>query len=220
MSGLRLIAIVLALAVAACGGKSTPRSVTPRSVEQLTTIDFTNVVDYSHPKLPAYFDRTVAALDNSPASNPADNRVATLGRVLFYDLRLSTNNRVSCAACHQQQLGFTDSMRFSSGINGAATTDFHVMRLGNMRYWKPGSTFWNRRVASAEAQASLPVHSVVEMGWGGSAGGFDDLIRKMAATTYYPPLFAWAFGTPTITESRMQKALAQFVRALISSSSR
>jgi len=218
--GLRLIAIVLTLALAACGGKGAPEPVTPRSVAELTTIDFANVPDYSHPKLPAYFDRTVAALDNSPPSNPANNRLATLGRVLFYDLRLSTNNRVSCAACHQQQLGFTDSMRFSSGINGGATTDFHVMRLGNLRYWKPGSTFWNRRVTSAEAQASHPLHTLVEMGWGGSAGGFDDLIRKMAATTYYPPLFAWAFGTPTITEPRIQRALAQFVRALISSSSR
>jgi cytochrome c peroxidase len=94
------------------------------------------------------------------------------------------------------------------------------MRLGNLRYWRPGSTFWNRRVASAEAQASHPVHNVIEMGWGGAAGGFDDLIRKMAGTSYYPSLFAWAFGTTTISETRIQKALAQFVRAMISSSSR
>ena len=180
MSSLRLIAILMILALAACGGQTTRQVITPQGVAEATTIDFGNVVDYSHLKLPAYFDRTVAALDNSPPSNPVNNRVTTLGRVLFYDLRLSTNNRVSCAACHQQQLGFTDSMRFSSGINGGAPTDFHVMRLGHLRYWQPGSTFWNRRVASAEAQASHPVHSVVEMGWGGAAGGFDDLIRKMA----------------------------------------
>lgn len=211
----------LTLALAACsGGGNAPPSATPAGVATITTIDFAHVANYAAPTLPAYFDRTVAALDNSPASNPIDDRVATLGRVLFYDLRLSTNNRASCASCHQQAFGFTDSMRFSNGISTAATTDFHAMRLGNLRYWRPGTTFWNRRAASAEAQASHPLHSLVEMGWGGSAGGFDALTRKMDATDYYPDLFAWAFGSRTISEARVQQALAQFVRALISSSSR
>lgn len=212
----RRVVSALALALSACG--SPPA--TPPGVAKFTTIDFANVADYSTPTLPAYFDATVAALDNSPASNAVNDRVATLGRVLFYDLRLSTNNRASCASCHQQALGFTDSMRFSNGISSAATTDFHAMRLGNLRYWQPGSTFWDRRAASVEAQASHPFHSLVEMGWGGAAGGFDALIAKMAATEYYPDLFAWAFGSPTITEARIQQALAQFVRAMISSSSR
>lgn len=217
----RLIVSALTLGLAACGGGgSAPSPATPAGVAEFTTIDFANVADYSAPALPAYFDRTVTALDNSPASNAINNRVATLGRVLFYDLRLSTNDRASCASCHQQALGFTDSMRFSNGISGAATTDFHAMRLGNLRYWQPGSTFWDRRAASVEAQASHPFHSLVEMGWGGAAGGFDALIRKMHATAYYPDLFAWAFGSSAITEPRIQQALAQFVRAMISSSSR
>ena len=211
----------LVLALAACGGgESAQRSATPAGIAERTTLDFANVADYSAPRLPAYFDRTVAALDNSPASNPINNRVATLGRVLFYDLRLSTNDRASCASCHQQALGFTDSMRFSNGISGAATTDFHAMRLGNLRYWQPGTTFWDRRAASVEAQASQPFHSLVEMGWGGAAGGFDALTRKMAKTAYYPDLFVWAFNSPAITEPRIQQALAQFVRAMVSSSSR
>jgi cytochrome c peroxidase len=214
-----LVASALALGLPACGGGA-QRSATPAGVAELTTIDFANVANYSAPTLPAYFDRTVAALDHSPASNAVNDRVATLGRVLFYDLRLSTNDRASCASCHQQAVGFTDPMRFSNGISGAATTDFHAMRLGNLRYWKPGSTFWDRRAASVEAQASHPFHSLVEMGWGGAAGGFDALIRKMAATSYYPDLFAWAFGSSTITEARIQQALAQFVRAMVSSSSR
>ena len=217
----RLIASALMLALASCGGGGSAQSPsTPEGVTRFTTIDFAHVANYSAPKLPAYFDQSVTKLDHSPASNAVNDRVATLGRVLFYDLRLSTNDRASCAACHQQALGFTDSMRFSNGISNAATTDFHAMRLGNLRYWQPGTTFWNRRAASVEAQASHPFHSLVELGWGGAAGGFDALIRKMAATPYYPHLFAWAFGSPTITETRIQRALAQFVRAMISSSSR
>jgi cytochrome c peroxidase len=215
----RLIVGALSLALTACGGGDRSAE-TPAGVAEFTTIDFANVANYSAPKLPAYFDETVTALDNSPKSNAINDRVATLGRVLFYDLRLSTNDRASCASCHQQALGFTDSMRFSNGIIGAATTEAHAMRLGNLRYWQPGTAFWDRRAASVEAQASQPFHSLVEMGWGGAAGGFDALIRKMDATAYYPDLFTWAFGSPTITEPRIQQALAQFVRAMISSSSR
>lgn len=212
----RLAVGVVLLGVAACEGAET----TPAAVVEATTIDFANVANYADPELPAYFDETVAALDNSPVATPADNRIATLGRVLFYDLSLSTNDRASCASCHQQAFGFTDPMRFSNGISGAATTDFHAMRLANLRYWQPGTMFWDRRAASVEAQASQPFHSLVELGWGGDAGGFDDLIRKMQGLPYYPELFAWAYGDSAITEPRIQQALAGFVRAMVAYSSR
>lgn len=214
----RLLAAAL-LALAACGRQPAAPS-TPAGVAAATTIDFAHVGNYAAPTLPAYFDATVAALDNSPASNPIDDRVATLGRVLFYDLRLSTNNRAACASCHQQRFGFTDPMRFSNGISTAGTTDFHAMRLGNLRYWQPGTMFWDRRAADAETQASHPLHTLVEMGWGDNAGGIDALMRKMAATDHYPELFRWAFGDRTISEPRIQQALAQFVRAMVSHDSR
>jgi cytochrome c peroxidase len=220
-----LAASALTLVLAACGGGGgtqdgeTPVQ-TPAGVAQFTTLDFANVANYSAPALPDYFDRAVAALDSSRESDAIDDRVATLGRVLFYDLRLSTNDRASCASCHQQALGFTDSMRFSNGISGAATTDFHAMRLGNIRYWRPGSMFWDRRVANVEAQAGHPILNPVELGWTARQGGTRALIRKMGATAYYPALFAWAFDSSTITEARMQQALAEFVLAMVSSSSR
>ena len=159
-----LVVSALILVLAACGGGgSARRSTTPEGIAKVTTIDFAQVADYSAPKLPAYFDHTVAALDNGPASDATSDRVATLGRVLFYDLRLSTNNRASCASCHRQAIGFTDSMRFSNGISNAATTDFHAMRLGNLRYWQPGSAFWDRRAPNLEAQTSQPFPSLVEL---------------------------------------------------------
>jgi cytochrome c peroxidase len=212
---------VLSLAVAGCGSAPASHTIaTPAGVAEATTIDFANVANYAAPRLPAYFDRTVAALDNDPPSNAINDRVATLGRVLFYDLRLSTNNKAACSSCHQQALGFTDSMRFSNGISTAGTTDFHAMRLGNIRYWRPGSAFWDRRVATVEAQVSHPLLNPVEMGWAGGAGDFASLIRKMGATAYYPELFQWAYGSPAITEDRVEKALAQFVRAMVASSSK
>lgn len=206
-----------ALALAGCG--RAPANTTPAGVAAETTIDFARPDRYAT-ALPTHFDETVRATDNAPPARVRDDRVAALGRVLFYDLRLSPNNRASCASCHQQAVGFTDPMRFSNGISSAATTDFHAMRLANLRYWRPGTTFWDRRAASVEAQASQPFHSLVEMGWGGAAGGFDALTAKMAKTSYYPDLFRWAYGSPTVTEPRMQQALAQFVRAMVSHSSR
>lgn len=214
-------ALAALLGLASCQDSGAdPKSRTPDAVAQATTIDFAKVANYAAPGLPPYFDATVAALDNSPRDNPPDDRVATLGRVLFYDLSLSTNDRASCASCHQQAFGFTDPMRFSNGISTAATTEAHAMRLGNIRYWQPGTAFWDRRANSIEAQASFPIHSLVELGWGGAAGGMKDLIRKLGKTPYYPPLFAWAYGTPDVTEPRMQRALAQFLRAMVSHSSR
>jgi cytochrome c peroxidase len=216
-----LLAAAVALAVTGCGiGERGGRGATPPGAAEVTTIDFANVTHYAATPLPAYFDATVAALDNSPAPTPAADRLATLGRVLFYDLRLSTNNKASCASCHRQALGFTDSMRFSNGISTAGTTHFHAMRLADLRYWKPGSMFWDRRAVSVEAQAGHPIANEVEMGWGPKRGGIQGLIRKMSATRYYPELFAWAFGSATITEARMQQAFAQFVRAMVSSRSR
>lgn len=215
------LAMPAAFALSACSryGAETSHE-TPEGVAGLTTIDFADVANYAAPPLPEYFDETVEWLDNSPAGNPIDDKVATLGRALFYDMRMSTNNRVSCASCHQQAIGFTDWIRFSNGISSAATTDMHSMRLANLRYWKPGTAFWDRRADSLEQQVSEPIHNLVELGWGGDAGTIDDLIRKLGDTDYYPDLFDWAFGTPTITEPRMQQALAQFLRSMVSSSSR
>ena len=195
-------------------------SATPTGVADFTTIDFAAVANYASPTLPTYYDATVAADDNTPAGNTITDRVATLGRVLFYDKRLSTNDTTSCASCHQQANGFTDPRRFSTGVSGAAFTTAHAMRLGNIRYYRPGSMFWDKRAASVEAQASQPIQNVIEMGWDTAAGGIPALITKMTATSYYPDLFTFAFGSATITEARIQQALAQFERAMVSTGSK
>lgn len=77
--------------------------------------------------------------------------------------------------------------------------------------------FWNKRAASLEAQASEPIMNPVEMGF---SSGFGALITKMNGIAYYPDLFSFAFGSADITEARIQQALAQFQRAMVSSESR
>ncbi len=178
-----------------------------------------------HPVLPAeplvYADSEVnlpphiagaeaADADNTPISNPISNAGATLGRVLFYDKRLSVNDRVSCASCHQQAHGFADPDRLSRGFQDGETAR-HSMGLSNARYYARGRFFWDERAATLEDQVLMPIQDPVEMGM-----DLTQLEAKLSATDYYPPLFEAAFGSPEIDRTRIARALAQFVRAMTS----
>ena len=184
------------------------------------SLDLNNLANYANPALPAYYDATVLGNDNTPAANAVTDRAATLGRVLFYDKRLSLNDSIACASCHQRAQGFDDPARFSVGFSGTAFTSAHAMRLGNIRYYRPGSMFWNKRAASVEAQASQPIQNAIEMGFDAANGGMGALLLKMQNLPYYAELFAFAFGDDAITEDRIQRALAQFQRSMISVNSR
>jgi cytochrome c peroxidase len=152
--------------------------------------------------------------DNTPAGNPITDAGATLGRVLFYDRRLSVNDRVSCASCHQQRFGFSDTARFSRGFAGALTPR-HSMALAYARVYPNGRFFWDERAATLEAQVLQPIQDAGEMGL-----TLEAMLAKLRATPYYAPLFTAAFGTPEITTDRVSRALAQFVRALLPTASR
>ncbi|GAB5486736.1 MAG: cytochrome c peroxidase [Parasphingorhabdus sp.] len=196
-----------------------PATTLAEIVAQVTTIDLNNLLNYANPTLPAYYDNTLNNRDNEPNNNQLEDRIATLGRVLFYDTQLSVNNTKSCSSCHQQSSGFDDPLQKSVGFENGQT-DMHAMRLGNVRYFGPGSMFWDKRADSLEEQATEPIKNAVEMGWDDAAGGINALITRMEGLDYYPALFEFAFGNATITEARMQQALAQFERAMISSDSR
>ena len=190
------------------------------TLKHFLVIDFANLFAYDAPVLPAFYDAALLRADNTPADNRISNAGATLGRVLFNDKRLSTNNAVSCASCHQQALGFTDAARFSAGVAAGAVTTAHSMRLGNVAFYRPGAMFWDKRAASLELQATQPLQNGTEMGWDAAHGGINALIARMQNLPYYPLLFKWVYGTPAITEARMQKALAQFERAMVAADSR
>jgi cytochrome c peroxidase len=161
-------------------------------------------------------DVTGSALaeDNTPRSNRVTDAGATLGRVLFYDMRLSSDDRLSCASCHRQEFGFADTARFSKGISGALTRR-HTMALANVRYYQNGRFFRDERAATLEKQVLQPIADPREMGLSLSA-----MEAKLRATSYYPPLFSAAFGSPAITQQRVALALSQFVRSLVSTHSR
>jgi cytochrome c peroxidase len=196
--------IVVALALVACGTPS--RSPTlPASLEAYS--------DFRVP-LPRQFvfDVSGSALgdDNTPRDNRTTDAGATLGRVLFYDTRLSANDSVACASCHQQRFGFGDTARFSRGLRGTLTRR-HSMALANARFYRSGRFFRDERAPTLEAQVIEPIENRDEMG-----PSLDSLVPKLRATPYYPPLFQAAFGSRDVNRDRIARALAQFVRSLVS----
>ena len=100
--------------------------------------------NYSDIMLPGYFlNNELRAEDNTPNSNPITDAGATLGRVLFYDKKLSANNTVSCASCHVQVNGFSDSNVLSTGFNGGLTGR-NSMGLSNAKFYDNGRFFGMR----------------------------------------------------------------------------
>ncbi|MEO0054633.1 MAG: hypothetical protein RLZZ50_580 [Verrucomicrobiota bacterium] len=171
--------------------------------------------NYSVLNLPAHLRvPIILGQDNTPATNPATNPGATLGRVLFYDKRLSANNTTSCSTCHQPEHGFSDPRPLSTGFNGGHT-DRNSMGLTSARYYPRRSFFWDERAATLEDQVLQPIQNEVEMGMTLPA-----LVTKLSGETYYAELFTAAFGDATITSGRISLALAQFVRSIVSSNSK
>lgn len=172
-------------------------------------IDLAALKNYANQGKPAYIQK-----DNTPAGNPISDAGATLGRVLFYDKRLSRNNTVSCSSCHQQAHAFSDSSIASLGVAG--TTGRHSPRLANARFGTELHFFWDERAPTLENQTTQPIQNAIEMGFSGTGGDpdFADLISRLSATPEYPVLFNFVFGSPTIDETRVQNAIAQFVRGI------
>ncbi len=183
------------------------------------TINFSSLPNYSNPEYPIHYVNVVGD-NNEPANNQATDTGAILGRILFFDKQLSINDAVSCASCHDQTIAFTDNNQFSTGFDGVNVTGAHSMRLLNARFYEGESFFWDKRAATLEDQTTEPIINSVEMGFDASNGGLNALITKMNAIAYYPALFELAFGDGTITEGRIQQALAQYIRCMVSTNSR
>ncbi len=173
-----------------------------------STINPTGLLNYANQSVPAYITK-----DNT-AGNAITDKGATLGRVLFYDKNLSSNNTVSCATCHQQANAFGDSNIASNGVLGS--TGRHSMRLINARFANETRFFWNERAINLETQTTMPIKDHGEMGFSGTDGDqdFAGLISKLSAIGYYRELFQFVYGSEEITENKIQLALAQFVRSI------
>lgn len=171
----------------------------------------TTSFNYSNINFPAYFlNNDLRREDNTPTNNPTTNRGATLGRVLFYDKKMSANNTVSCASCHNQADGFSDPNRFSEGFEGGLTGR-NSMGLANARFYRNGNFFWDERANTLEDQVLMPIQDHVEMGM-----TLEELVAKLQNEEYYKVLFTRAFGDEDVTSDRISRALSQFIRSMVS----
>eukprot|EP00487_Bulimina_marginata_P010849 TRINITY_DN602_c0_g1_i2.p1 TRINITY_DN602_c0_g1~~TRINITY_DN602_c0_g1_i2.p1 ORF type:complete len:125 (-),score=9.38 TRINITY_DN602_c0_g1_i2:302-643(-) len=104
---------------------------------------------------PSYFGSPV----DIPAS-AANTKQIALGRHLFYEPMLSKDSTISCGSCHIQKFGFSDSSRFSPGVQSTIGTR-QSMALSNLMWQQ--DFFWDGRAASLEEQALAPIENPVEM---------------------------------------------------------
>jgi cytochrome c peroxidase len=171
--------------------------------------------NYGNISLPPYFDNIfIQNQDNTPVNNKITDWGATLGRVLFYDKNLSFNQTISCASCHKQEFGFSDTAQYSSGFEKGFTKR-HSMSLINSRFYSSGRFFWDERAQTLEHQVLMPIQDPVEM-------GIDtlELVTRLKNLEYYPLLFKKAFGKEEINTDKISKALSQFVRSIVSVNSK
>jgi cytochrome c peroxidase len=154
------------------------------------------------------FQNAAVDNDNTPESNPTTDHGATLGRVLFYDKKLSANQTTSCASCHVQATGFASPV--TVGFDGE-TTRRHTMSLTNARFYQRGRFFWDERAETLEYQVIQPFQDPIEMGL-----TLESLIEIIGSQPYYETLFGNAFGDSEPTAVRISMALAQFVRSIVS----
>lgn len=144
-----------------------------------------------------------------PADNPLTVQGVKLGRMLFYETRLSGDNSMACASCHKQENAFTDTNRFSTGIDGL---DGHrqAMSAVNM-LWNTNGYFWDGRAQKLRDQSIIPIQDVLEMN-----ETMENVVEKLEQDTLYIHQFFRAFGSEDISSYRISLALEQFMNSIVS----
>ncbi|WP_286233367.1 MbnH family di-heme enzyme [Thalassotalea sediminis] len=147
-----------------------------------------------------------------PADNPMSDAKVALGRVLFYDKALSFNQTQSCASCHQQQFAFAEPLQTSIGSTGQEHRR-NALALVNIAYNKT-LTWAHDGITSIEQQVLIPMfgEAPIELG----ITQHENAVLVRFKQEKYAALFDKAFPNEAISFNTISKALASFVRSLIS----
>jgi len=157
-------------------------------------------------------DIGVLAKPEFPADNLFSEAKRELGKVLFFDPRLSSSGQIACASCHDPELGWGDGKRVSNGHD----------RVPGLRNSKPIINvayskifFWDGRAATLEEQARFPIEDSKEMN-----SHMDIAVTNIKKIKGYEKLFEDSYGNREITQDKILKAIATFERTIISKKSR
>lgn len=142
-----------------------------------------------------------------PEDNPLTQEKVELGRILFFDPRLSIDDTVSCASCHNPKFGWSNGEAFATGVRGqkggrSAPT---VINSGYQSF-----QFWDGRAWQLEGQALGPIQNPIEMDM-----KLDALVAKLNKIDGYRERFQKVFGTDA-TPDGIAKAIASFERTVLS----
>lgn len=143
-----------------------------------------------------------------PKDNPYSAAKVELGKLLYFDKRLSKDGTVACATCHHPKFAFTDGAPVSSGINGqkgGRSAPTVINRAYSL------AQFWDGRAGSLEEQAIGPMANPIEMG-----NTHDAVVTTVQGIAGYRPLFKQAFGSDEINITLVAKAIATFERTVLS----
>jgi cytochrome c peroxidase len=158
---------------------------------------------------PAGFPKGTSS-ERAPVDNALTEDRAALGKRLFYDPQLSRTNEVSCGSCHQQAYAFADPNLVSTGVEGRIGTR-NAPSIANAAWGK--TFFWDGRAGTLEEQAGQPIENPVEMDL-----SLSDAVDRVAGDPSYVAAFQKAYAEAP-SELTLQKALASFVRSVVSGSS-
>ncbi|WP_318503497.1 cytochrome-c peroxidase [Bacillus sp. T3] len=199
--------LLLGLTLIGCSSKEEVPPPTKQKSEKTATVQ-NDVIDPKELLNSLKNHTPVEPLGNIPipADNPMEPKVLQLGQVLFFDPRLSGNNEVSCATCHDPNLGYGDNrptFKKIDGSDGARNSPTII----NSGYYT--SNFWDGRAKSLEEQALGPIQNPNEMNQ-----SLADLLQELKGINGYEELFLAAFSDG-ITEKNIAKSLAAFQRQIV-----
>jgi len=152
--------------------------------------------------------------DKAPnPENPTSAAKVKLGHVLYYDVRLSKNNTISCNSCHNLSKFGVDNLPFSPGDDGTLGGRNSPTTLNAALHVKQ---FWDGRAKDVEEQAGMPILNPVEM----AIPSKEFLVKRLAEIPFYQELFKRAFPDESnpLTYANIQKAIAAFERELLTPS--
>lgn len=143
------------------------------------------------------------------ADNPLTREGVKLGRMLFYEKALSRDGSMSCASCHNQQTAFSDTNKFSIGVNNMPGGR-QAMAVFNMA-WNTNEFFWDGRAHLLRHQSLMPIQDNLEMD-----ETLENVVAKLQAKEMYRTQFTKAFGTDQIDTTLISKAMEQFMNSIVS----
>jgi cytochrome c peroxidase len=173
-----------------------------KAVKAITTVDVQSLGPQKLGNLPPVV---------TPVNNPQSSMKILLGKQLYFDTRLSKDNTISCATCHDPAMGWSDAGPTSTGIKGQKGGR-RAPPVSNAAY--APLQFWDGRAPTLEEQAKGPVANPIEMG-----NTHDEMLKTVQYIPGYVKIFEQVFGTSVVTIDLVADAIAAFERTVVTTDS-